>query len=162
MAAHQAPPSLGFSRQKHWSGLPFPFPVYESEKWKWSCSVVSDPQRPHGLWPSRRLCPWDFPGKSTGVGCHCLLWLNVLRWPKCEVHPKKRGYMYMFSCFTLLYSRNWHTIVKQLYSNKNKLTNKNFKKIRRQRLKRQGRIGSWWQSRRTCAHFFLQEHQNCN
>ena len=20
------------------------------------------------------LCPWDFPGKSTGVGCHCLLW----------------------------------------------------------------------------------------
>ena len=26
MAAHQAPPSLGFSRQEHWSGLPFPFP----------------------------------------------------------------------------------------------------------------------------------------
>ena len=25
-AAHQAPPSLGFSRQEHWSGLPFPFP----------------------------------------------------------------------------------------------------------------------------------------
>ena len=24
MAAHQAPPSLGFSRQEHWSGLPFP------------------------------------------------------------------------------------------------------------------------------------------
>ena len=32
MAAHQAPPSLGFSRQEHWSGLPFPFPVHESEK----------------------------------------------------------------------------------------------------------------------------------
>jgi len=26
MAAHQAPPSLGFSRQEHWSGLPFPSP----------------------------------------------------------------------------------------------------------------------------------------
>ena len=34
MAAHQAPPSLGFSRQEHWSGLPFPSPVHESEKWK--------------------------------------------------------------------------------------------------------------------------------
>ena len=42
-AAHQAPPSLGFSRQEHWSGLPFPSPWHESEKWKWSRSVVSDP-----------------------------------------------------------------------------------------------------------------------
>ena len=31
-AAHQAPPSLGFSRQEHWSGLPFPSPAHESEK----------------------------------------------------------------------------------------------------------------------------------
>ena len=30
-------------------------------------------QRAHGLQPSRFLCSWDFPGKSTGVGCHCLL-----------------------------------------------------------------------------------------
>ena len=34
---------------------------------------MSDPQRPHGLQPTRLLHPWDFPGKSTGVGCHCLL-----------------------------------------------------------------------------------------
>ena len=72
-AAHQACLSLGFSRQEHWSGLPFPSPMHESEKWKWSRSVVSDPQWPHGLQPSRLLCPWDFPGKSIGVGCHCLL-----------------------------------------------------------------------------------------
>ena len=32
MAAHQAPPSLGFSRQEHWSGLPFLSPMHESEK----------------------------------------------------------------------------------------------------------------------------------
>ena len=32
MAAHQAPPSLGFSRQEHWSGLPLPSPMHESEK----------------------------------------------------------------------------------------------------------------------------------
>jgi len=31
-AAHQAPPSLGFSRQERWSGLPFPSPMQESEK----------------------------------------------------------------------------------------------------------------------------------
>ena len=31
-AAHQAPTSLGFSRQEHWSGLPFPSPTHQSEK----------------------------------------------------------------------------------------------------------------------------------
>ena len=31
-AAHQAPPSLGFSRQEHWSGLPFPSLMHEREK----------------------------------------------------------------------------------------------------------------------------------
>ena len=29
--------------------------------------------RPHGLQPARLLCPWDSPGKNTGVGCHALL-----------------------------------------------------------------------------------------
>ena len=72
-AAHQAPPPLGLSRQEHWSRLPFPSPKRESEKWKWSHSVVSDSLRPHGLQPTRLLRPWNFPGKSTGVGCHCLL-----------------------------------------------------------------------------------------
>ena len=67
---HQAPPSPGFSRQEHWSGLPFPSPMHESEKWKLSCSVVSDSSRPHGLKPIRLLHPRDSPGKSTGVGCH--------------------------------------------------------------------------------------------
>ena len=72
-AAHQAPSSLGFSRQQHWSGLPFPSPMHESEKWKWSRSVVSNFLWPHGLQPTRLLRPCDFLGKSTGVGCHCLL-----------------------------------------------------------------------------------------
>ena len=78
MAAHQPPKSLGFSRQEHWSGLPFPSPVHESEKWKWSHSVVSNSWRPHGLQPTRLFHPWDFPGKSTWVGCHCLLWFVQL------------------------------------------------------------------------------------
>ena len=46
--------------------------MHESEKWKSSRSVVSDSLRPHGLQPIRLLHPWDFPGESTGVGCHCL------------------------------------------------------------------------------------------
>ena len=71
-AAHQAPPCLGSSRQEHWSGFPFPSPMHESEKSKSSHSVVSSSSRPHGLQPTRLLCPWDFPGKSTGVGCHCI------------------------------------------------------------------------------------------
>ena len=29
--------------------------------------------QPHALWSSRLLCPWDSPGKNTGVGCHFLL-----------------------------------------------------------------------------------------
>ena len=40
---------------------------------EWSRSVVSDSLQPHGLWPTRLLSPWNFPGKSTGVGCHFLL-----------------------------------------------------------------------------------------
>ena len=36
-------------------------------------SVMSNCVRPHRWQPTRLLCPWDFPGKSTGVGCYCLL-----------------------------------------------------------------------------------------
>ena len=72
-AAHQALPSLGFSRQEHWSGLPCPSPMHEIEKWKWSHSAMSDFSRPHGLQPTSLLHSWDSPGKSTGVGFHCLL-----------------------------------------------------------------------------------------
>ena len=36
-------------------------------------SVLSNSLQPHGLYPTRLLCPWNFPGKNTGVGCHSLL-----------------------------------------------------------------------------------------
>ena len=36
------------------------------------CSVVSDSLQPHGLWPTRLLCPRDPPGKNTRVSCHFL------------------------------------------------------------------------------------------
>ena len=40
---------------------------------QFSLSVVSDSLPPHRLWPTRLLCPWSFPSKDTGMGCHFLL-----------------------------------------------------------------------------------------
>ena len=112
-AAHQAPPSLGFSRQEHWSGLPFPSPMRESEKWKGSLSVVSDSSRPHGLQPTRLLHPWDFPGRSIRVGCHCPLrftvwWSGKESVCQCRRH-KRRG----FSSWVrkILWRRKWLPIL---------------------------------------------------
>ena len=48
---------------------------------------MSDSLQPHGLQPTRLLCPWDFLGKSTGVGCHCLLrlWHEISLIASCEL-----------------------------------------------------------------------------
>ena len=53
-----------------------------SKQWNvWiSCSVVPYSLRPHGLQPTRLLCPWDSPGKDTGVGCHFLLRLWTMEY----------------------------------------------------------------------------------
>ena len=60
-ATHQAPLSLGFSRQEHWSGLPFPSPMRESEVTQ-SCPTLSDPMdcsppgsSVHGIFQARVL-----------------------------------------------------------------------------------------------------------
>ena len=50
--------------------------VMDREAWCFCCQVVSilsDSVRPHRQQPTRLLCPWDSPGKNTGVGCHFLL-----------------------------------------------------------------------------------------
>ena len=85
MEAHQAPPSLGVSRQEHWSGLPYPSPMHESEKWKWSRSVVptlSDPtdcrlpgSSANGIFQARVL-EWGVIAFSV---LHCLLSIFFLR-----------------------------------------------------------------------------------
>ena len=61
MVAHQAPPSLGFSRQEHWSGLPFPSPMRESDIAQ-SCLTLCDPMdcslpgsSIHGIFQARVL-----------------------------------------------------------------------------------------------------------
>ena len=51
-AAHQALPSLGFSRQEHWSGLPFPSPMHESET-----EVLSRVQLFATPWPAAFQAP---------------------------------------------------------------------------------------------------------
>ena len=64
-AAHQTSPSLGFSRQEHWSGLPFSSPMHESENESeaaQSCPTLSDPMdcslpgfSIHGIFQAREL-----------------------------------------------------------------------------------------------------------
>ena len=51
---------------------------------KWSRSVVSNSSWPHGLCPARLLGPWDFPGKNTGVGCHCIIMMCQCRFINCN------------------------------------------------------------------------------
>ena len=64
-------PGILQARTLEWVAISF------SNAWKWKVKVKSLScvwlWRPHGLQPTRLLCPWDFPGKSIGVGCHCLL-----------------------------------------------------------------------------------------
>ena len=44
-----------------------------SNAWTWKVKVKSLSHVRLFATPTRLLCPWDFPGKSTGVRCHCLL-----------------------------------------------------------------------------------------
>ena len=88
---------------------------------------ASESLGPHGLSATKLLCPWNFPGKNTGRGCHFLLQgisptqglnpgllhcrqilyhLNHQGNPKQEGNPKQRGYTYVYNWLTLLYSRN--------------------------------------------------------
>ena len=44
--------------------------------------------QPHGLQPARLLCPWDFPGKNIGVGCHFLQthsWVRKIPWRRVRL-----------------------------------------------------------------------------
>jgi len=50
---------------------------------------MSNSLRPHGLQPTRLLHPWDFPGKSTGMGCHCLLPKSRIKRYNKKYHKRK-------------------------------------------------------------------------
>ena len=65
--------------------------------------VMSDFVRPHRQQPTRLHCPWDSPGKNTGVGCHFLLqcmkvkllsrvWLFATPWTAAHQAPPSMGF----------------------------------------------------------------------
>ena len=71
--------------------------------------------RPHGLYPTRLLCPWDSPGKNTGVGSHSLLQGIFLTWGSNPGLLHCRQILYHLSHNTWLigrffpYDRRWET-----------------------------------------------------
>ena len=113
-AAHQAALSLGFSRQEHWSGLPFPSPMHESEKWDmlqspfsswrftvfinkskvWKNSALSNPVNIFSLClgaQSLQSCPTlCYPMNSSlpGSSVHGILQPRILAW---DAMPFSRG-----------------------------------------------------------------------
>ena len=102
--------------------------MHANEKWKGSHSVVSDSSWPNGLQPTQLFRPWDFPGKSTGVGCHCLIihYIPVLvhliltifiqflhPWPIISLNHKSlllflQDFLVLFSLFDLFISEIMH------------------------------------------------------
>ena len=103
-------PGILQARTPEWVAISFS--VHESEKWKWSHSVVSDSLPPHGLQPTRLLHPWDLPGKSTGVGCHCLLCQVVLGFFNLMFTAKIRTVMDNADLFFFIWVHN-DTVKKQ-------------------------------------------------
>ena len=76
-----------------------------------SCLAVSDSLKPYEHWPTRLLCPWDFPGKNTGVDCHSLL--QGIFWPRDWTSVS------CVSCFgghvLYLLSHKWSPIMYKLF-----------------------------------------------
>ena len=60
-----------------------------------SATIVPDSLWPYGLWSSRLLCPWDSPGKNTGIGCHALL--QKSSWPRDHQSPALAGWFFTIS-----------------------------------------------------------------
>ena len=90
--AYQTPSLMVFSRLEYWSGLLFPSPMHESEKWKWSGSVLSTSLWPHGLYP------WNSPGQNTGVGS-----LSLLQ----EIFPTQESNWGPLHCRQILYQLSY-------------------------------------------------------
>jgi len=89
---------IGFYRKYQavifWGGMIFRANCY------WVTKFCQTLLRPRRLQPASSLCPWDFPGKNTGVGCHFLLQgifptqgsnLCLLHWQAGSLSPSHRG-----------------------------------------------------------------------
>ena len=72
-------------------------------QWLFSCGACSAILQPHG--PSRLLCPWDFPGKNTGMGCHFLSQGVFLCWQVVSLPLSHLGSQLMHSKYLIHVSR---------------------------------------------------------
>ena len=93
MAAHQAPLSLGFFRQEHWSGLPFPSPMHESERESEVaplCPTLSDPM------------DYSLPGSSIHG------FSNPIKQQLLLTSPKKKDNLDLVFCQTYLGQKKVH------------------------------------------------------
>ena len=117
-AAHQAPPSLGFSRQEHWSGLPFPSPMHESEsEVVQSCPTLCNPMdcslpgsSVHGIFQARVLEQGAIAFSKIGVRQHQFFSMALSRvksgriWPQSAMecrfgsNSKESGRLYFQTC----------------------------------------------------------------
>ena len=83
-----ATPSLGFSRQEHWGGLPFPSPMHESEKWKvkslshiwlfatpWTAAHQAPPFMGFSRQEDWSGVPLPLDGQLFSIGCFFYLWM---------------------------------------------------------------------------------------
>ena len=108
-AAHQAPPSLGFSTQEHWSGLPFPSPMHESESESQvaqSCLTLSDPvdcslpgSSIHGIFQARVL-EWGAIAVFTAVLFTIARTWKQPRYPLTDEQIKKLWYKYIMESYS--------------------------------------------------------------
>ena len=74
----------GFKLGKEYVKAAYCHPAYLTQVQSCCLVIKSCPTllRPHGLYPTWVFCPWDFPGKNTGVSCHFLL--RGSSWPRIE------------------------------------------------------------------------------
>ena len=127
MAAHQAPPSLGFSRQEHWSGLPFPSPTYEGVKSEsevtQSCPTLSDPMdcslpgsSVHGIFQARVL-EWAATAFSAIEDCkNVFLVPRQWRYPLLRLPRPPGNQDNSCSPGCMSYGWYWHIAVSVVFS----------------------------------------------
>jgi len=128
-ATHQAPPSLGFSRQEHWNGLPSPSPMHESEsEVAQSCPTLSDPMdcslpgsSIHGIFQARVLewgaiafsalppYPVDFSSKDFTLHYrYRYRYVYIFFFLPFSLHTRKIQKASLFSAFFMLCSSTQH------------------------------------------------------